>query len=137
MEETDTFDVKKALILPFNSKRELLIQDRRGFKKPDWGFFGGSIEEDETPLEAVIRETQEELTVDLQESDLIYLGTSITDWDGVHIIRYLYLYSTEQVEFDVREGKGGHWLSFDEVRKRLEDPDRFDQVVAKIQQQDV
>lgn len=131
------FDVKKSLILPFNSKKEILIQDRRGHKKPDWGFFGGSIEKGETPLEAVIRETQEELTIDLQELYLIYLGTSITDWDGVHIIRYLYLYPTEQVEFDVREGKGGHWMSFDEAREKLEDPDRFDEVVAKIKQKGV
>jgi len=137
MEDVNTFDVKKALLLPLNSKKELFIQDRRGFKKPDWGFFGGGIEEGEAPLEAVIRETQEELTLNLQESDLIYLGTSITAWDGVHIIRYLYLYLTEQVEFDVREGKGGHWLSFDEVRKRLEDPDRFDEIVDRIRQREV
>lgn len=137
MEEADTFDVKKALLLPLNSKDELLIQDRRGFKKPDWGFFGGGIEEGETPLEAVIRESKEELTIDLQESDLIYLGTSITDWDGVHMIRYLYLYPTEQAEFDVREGKGGHWFSFDEVRKRLEDPDRFDEIVGRIKQREI
>jgi len=137
MEDSNTFDVKKALLLPLNSKNELFIQDRRGFKKPDWGFFGGSIEEGETPLKAVIRETQEELTIGLEESDLIYLGTSITDWDGVHIIRYLYLYPTEQVEFDVKEGEGGYWFSFDEVRKRLEDPDRFDEVADRIKQREI
>ncbi len=33
----------------------------------EWGFFGGEIQEDETPEEAIIRETKEELDFDLKE----------------------------------------------------------------------
>lgn len=126
------FDVQKALLLPINSKRQLFIQDRRGHKKPDWGYFGGGIEAGETPLQAVLRETKEELCLDLEENDLLYLGTSATDWDGSSIMRYLYLYFTDQVAFDVREGKGGVWLSFNEVRELMDDKDRFDEVVSMI-----
>ena len=133
MEKQD-FDVKKALLLPLNSKSELFIQDRRGHKKPDWGFFGGSVEADESPLQAVIRESKEELNLDLKENDLTYLGTSATDWDGASIVRYLYLYPTEQVDFDVREGQGGQWFSFEELRERLDDKHRFDEVVSRIKQ---
>lgn len=125
-------EVRKSLIIPINSKQEIFIQDRRGHKKPDWGYFGGSIEDGETPLEAVIRETEEELSIDIKESDLIYLGESITDWDGERIVRYMHLYPTEQKEFDVKEGKGGYWFSFAEVRERLEDADRFDDIVRRI-----
>jgi len=131
--EEQEYGIKKALILPFNSKRELLIQDRRGHRKPDWGLFGGSIEEGETPIEAIIRETKEELSIDLQESDMVYIGTSVTDWDGIRIIRYLYLYHTDQEKFDVKEGQGGYWFSFDEARKKLEIPDRFDQIISMIE----
>ena len=127
-------EVRKALLLPLNSQNELFIQDRRGHKPPDWGYFGGSIEAGETPLEAVIRETQEELCLGLKETDLTYLGESITDWNGTTIIRYLYLYRTEQKTFDVREGKGGYWLPFDEIRERIDDKDRFDEVIEKIKQ---
>ena len=132
MNEDKHFDARKALLLPVNSQGQLFIQDRRGHKPPDWGFFGGSIEGEETPLEAVIRESKEELCIDLHESNLTYLGTSETDWDGFSIIRYLYLYRTDQKEFDVREGKGGYWLTFDEARERMDDKDRFDEVVARI-----
>lgn len=125
-------EIRKALLLPLNSKSQLFIQDRRGHKKPDWGYFGGSIEAGETPLEAVIRESKEELCIDLTESDLIYLGESTTDWDGTINIRHLYLYLTEQESFDVREGRGGYWLSFDEVRERMTDKDRFDEVATRI-----
>lgn len=126
------FDRRKALILPMNSKGEYFIQDRRGFKKPDWGYFGGEIEEGETPLEAVIRETEEELSIKLVENDLVYLGTLETDWDGVKIIRYFHLYRTDQEEFDVQEGAGGYWLSFGEVLERLDKKDHFKDVVDRI-----
>ncbi len=133
VEQIVTFDKRKALLVPINSQKQILIQDRRGHKKPDWGYFGGGIEEGETPVEAVIRESKEELTIDISETELTYLGTSITLWDEHKIIRYMYLYPTEQSVFDVREGKGGHWLTFEEVRELLDDKDRFDEVVSKIQ----
>lgn len=133
IEQVVTFDKRKALLVPINSQQQILIQDRRGHKKPDWGYFGGGIKEGETPVEAVIRESKEELTIDISETELTYLGTSVTLWDGHKIIRYMYLYPTEQSVFDVREGKGGHWLMFEEVRGLLDDKDRFDEVVSKIQ----
>lgn len=128
------FDARKALILPINSERKIYIQDRRGHKKPDWGYFGGGMEGNETPVETVIRESREELTINITEQDLKYLGISETDWDGKKIIRYMYLFPTDQKEFDVREGKGGHWMSFTEIRERLDDKDRFDEVVARIEE---
>src|SRR3989338_5344668 len=132
LEKIVRFDNRKALIVPINSKHQILIQDRRGHKKPDWGYFGGEIEDGETPLQAVIRETKEELQIDVRTNELKYLGTSITLWNERKIIRYMFLYPTDQEKFDVLEGKGGHWLTFDEVRERLDDKDRFDDIVNRI-----
>ena len=133
LEATVAFDNRKSLIVPVNSKRQIFIQDRRGFKKPDWGYFGGEIEKDETPIEAVIRETKEELDIDTRPDELKYLGTSTTLWDNHKIMRYMHLYPTEQESFNVLEGKGGHWLTFEEVRERLDDKDRFDEIAKRIQ----
>ena len=128
----DVFPMRKGLILPFNSKSEVLIQDRRGHKKPDWGYFGGTIEEEETPLEATIRETKEELTLDVGECDLTYLGVTVTNWDGHLNIRHHYLYRTEQESFDVREGVGGCWLSLKEAGERMDSKDRFDDIAVLL-----
>lgn len=133
LEETIKYDARKALIVPINSKRQIFIQDRRGHKKPDWGYFGGEIEQNETPLEAVIRESKEELDVDIKPNELNYLGISTTLWNDYKIIRYMHLYSTEQETFNVLEGKGGHWLTYKEVRERLDDKDRFDEIVERIE----
>ncbi|OHA16365.1 MAG: hypothetical protein A3G52_04445 [Candidatus Taylorbacteria bacterium RIFCSPLOWO2_12_FULL_43_20] len=126
------FDNRKALIVPINSKHQILIQDRRGYKKPDWGFFGGEIEEGETPTQAVIRETKEELQIDVRADELKYFGTSITMWNECKNIRYMFSYHTEREKFDVLEGKGGLWLTFEEVSQRLDDKDRFDEIADSL-----
>lgn len=133
LEKIIDFDNRKALIVPINSKHHIFIQDRRGHKKPDWGYFGGEIEAGETPTQAVIRETKEELQIDVRANELKYLGTSITLWNERKIIRYMFLYPTNQEKFDVLEGKGGHWLIFAEVREKLDDKDRFDDIANRIE----
>ena len=132
LENIVSFDNRKALIVPINSQNQIFIQDRRGHKKPDWGYFGGEIEADETPLQAVARESKEELQISIQPEELKYLGISVTDWGGHQIIRYMFLYPTDQAEFAVLEGKGGYWLSFDGVREKLDDKDRFDEIAGRI-----
>src|SRR3989344_7550192 len=58
-----------ALIVPYNKNFEVILQRRKGFiDKPtdkDYGFFGGGLEGKETVEEALKREIQEELTLDL------------------------------------------------------------------------
>jgi mutator protein MutT len=63
-----------ALIIFYDKDKRILLQDRRGISKlgSDWGFFGGEIEQGETPEQAVVRETKEELYFDLK--DYRYVG---------------------------------------------------------------
>ena len=58
-----------AAIIFYDKDKRILLQDRRGISKigEEWGFFGGEIKKDETPEEAVVRETKEELSFDLKE----------------------------------------------------------------------
>jgi 8-oxo-dGTP pyrophosphatase MutT (NUDIX family) len=58
-----------AAIIFYDNKKRILLQDRRGMSKlgEEWGFFGGEINKDETPEQAVLRETREELNFDLKE----------------------------------------------------------------------
>jgi len=72
------------------------------------------------------------LQVDIRAEELKYFGISTTMWNERKIIRYMFLYHTDQEKFDVLEGKGGHWLTFDEARERLDDKDRFDEIAGRI-----
>lgn len=123
----------KALLIPYNSKGEIFIQDRRGHKPPPWGFFGGSVEEGETSLEAVIRETKEELDLNLRESDLIYLGEFPTTFYEQKTERSLYLYRTDQETFTVLEGAGGDWVSFDKATELLHSGDKIKYIKSTIE----
>ncbi|WP_425146061.1 NUDIX domain-containing protein [Deinococcus sp.] len=55
----------------------MLVQDQRGHKPPPWGFFGGGTLAGETSLQAVLRETWEELGLRLSGADLQF-GTEIS-----------------------------------------------------------
>lgn len=132
LEKIVHFDNRKALILPVNSRNQILIQDRRGYKKPDWGYFGGEIEANETPLQAVIRETKEELQIDVKPNELAYIGSSVVLWGEHTNLRYLFLYRTDQEQFDIAEGKGAHWFSFEEAKDRLETEDGLADIKKQI-----
>jgi len=111
--------IKKALLLPITKKGELLIQDRRGHKPPPWGFFGGSVEEGESPTEAVIREIEEELGIKLSEDAVEYKG----EFPGSERDGYLYKNHVFLWKFDgdlskltLFEGKDMKLIPFGEAK---------------------
>jgi 8-oxo-dGTP pyrophosphatase MutT (NUDIX family) len=124
----------KALLIPYNTAGEIFIQDRRGYKPPTWGFFGGSIETGETPLQAVIRESKEELDIEITESAVIPLGNIRPNWPDGNSDRFIFLYQTDQVVFNVLEGAGGVWTSLNDANKYLEaKSERLDRIVSAIE----
>jgi len=122
----------KALLLPINSDNKILIQDRRWFKKPDWWFFGWWIESWENPTQAVIRESKEELDIDITQSDLIYLWEIWIQWNNDAIPRYFFLYKTTQKDFTVLEWAWAHWMNFDEMRNILDKRERLEEIITTI-----
>lgn len=61
---------KVSVIIFYNTQGKILLQGRSGEVSKsgeEWGFFGGSIDEGETPEQAIIREVKEELNYDLEE----------------------------------------------------------------------
>jgi len=67
------FARRVALLVPRDEKGRILLQHRSKDAKvqPDyWAFFGGGIEENETPEEALKRETAEELGIEPTGFDL-------------------------------------------------------------------
>lgn len=131
--ENENFTLKrKALLVPFNSKGEILIQDRRGHKPPDWGFFGGGIEEGENSLEAVIREAKEELDLDLQEPDIHLVTFQAFTYEEQPGSRFIYLYKTDQEHFEDLEAGGAHWMTVEEAKSKMESFERLDIVQKDI-----
>lgn len=101
----------KALLIPVNSTGEILIQDRENYKPPRWGYFGGSVEKDETVMEALVREAEEELDIDISHAQLENLGEFVDLREGKLITRHVYIMRVDDTwDFVVKEGKGAKWV---------------------------
>jgi 8-oxo-dGTP diphosphatase len=108
-----------ALIVFYDSSRRILLQDRRGISKvgEEWGFFGGEIKEGETPEEAVVRETKEELDFDLKEFK--YAGDYSYEIDDLFVYCKVFVAPLRDnlSKFKQLEGKWMRFFSLDEAEK--------------------
>lgn len=108
-----------ALIIFYDEQGRILLQDRRNRSKhgEEWGFFGGKIESGETPEQALIRETKEELTYSINDYKLV--GTVEYVFSGGNVECFLYIapLGDKQEHFELKEGKGMQLFTFDEARK--------------------
>ena len=87
---------------------------------------GGSIEAGETDLQAVIRETKEELGIDLDEKELIFLGMVKTIHFDVYSSIFISKLNTPLDKINVLEGDGCGLFSEKECSKlKLSSGDLF------------
>jgi len=64
-------------IVILNENNEILLQKRSRFKRTNpskWGICGGKVDLDETPLDAGVRETMEEIGILLNKDELKFLS---------------------------------------------------------------
>lgn len=65
-------------VVIINGNNELLLQKRSRFKRNNpnkWGICGGKVDFGETPLDAGIRETSEEIGIRLNKEEMKFLST--------------------------------------------------------------
>lgn len=75
-----------------------------------WEFPGGKVHAGETPEAALIRELQEELSVDVRESCLAPLAFASHDYDTFHLLMPLYVCRTWKGEVRATEGQALAWV---------------------------
>ena len=78
-----------------------------------WEFPGGKIEPGESSENALKREIQEELGVDIVIEDLIC--TTEYDYPSFHLTMHCYLCRVEAGEIELREHKSARWLKPEEL----------------------
>lgn len=121
---------KVSAIVFYDDKKRILLQDRRGISKlgEDWGFFGGRVEENETPEEAIVREVKEELSFDLKEykyvgeysykiEDSLKKKFAQFDFDVVLCKVFIAPLKDNLSKFKQKEGKNMKLFSLDEAEK--------------------
>ncbi len=117
-------NIIKNLILPdliifYNSKKQLLLQERGHYSKrgEKWAFFWWGIKEWETALEAFIREWKEELNLDMTKFDYNYIWEYIYDFRDKIAHRNIFIIKTdlEESDFTVYEWISAKYFSRAEV----------------------
>ena len=102
-------------ILLYDLKHKFLLQQRTDdapTNSSKWGFFGGSIEEKEEQLQAVKRETFEELQYTLKNPQLVHTCTH--DFGG---IVYVFMEKYDDTQTPVlHEGKSMGWFSVKDIK---------------------
>jgi 8-oxo-dGTP diphosphatase len=100
-----------AVIALYNERGEVLLQHRTKDAPvlPDyWGFFGGSLEANETPEEAVRREAMEELSYRLRRPKLV--ATKQITHAERHFLLCVFVERYDGSELVLGEGQGLGWF---------------------------
>lgn len=114
---------RKVSIMAFiNDKWEIMIQKRWSYSKnwEDYAFFGGWIDEWESHEEALIREMREELNLDIDIGECIYLWEFTSTYPELDFqaIRNIYIQHTwkNADEFEVLEWEAAQFVTINEAR---------------------
>ncbi len=106
-----------ALILLYNKDKKFLLQHRAedAERLPGyWAFFGGGIEEGETPEQAVKRETVEELGYSLTTPRLMMKQHFFRNGEKSEKYVFVEEYNQDK-ELILGEGQGMGWFNFSEL----------------------
>ncbi len=108
-----------------NSNGEILVQKRALTKKKSPGKWdmpsAGHIDAGETCLQGCVRETKEELGIDLKESDFIFLKefVNLRGWELAQIYLAYTDVKAEDMTLQKEEVECVKWLTYDEFVKLL------------------
>ncbi|MFH1427553.1 MAG: NUDIX domain-containing protein [Patescibacteria group bacterium] len=117
-----------AIIILYNLKKEILLQHRDNNMRrlPGyWAFFGGGIDKNETPEEAVKRETLEELNYQLIKPKLVLMQNFKDKYhQGVKHV-FVEKYNPNK-KLKLLEGQAMDWFKIFETKKlKIIDHDRM------------
>lgn len=106
-----------AALLLIRNDGKFLLQHRADDAKRApgmWGFFGGGIEEGETPEQGLVRECQEELSITPTDFTLQFERHCVwLEHEG--ILRVFVAPFEKQEPITQREGQGMGWFSLDDL----------------------
>jgi len=104
-----------------NSKGEMLITQRNPNKKAGglWEFIGGGVASGETTSQAAVREVQEEIGIDIAESETTY----IYEYKHKNYFMDIYLITKDinikNIALNVKEVIDAKWVAKEELQKLI------------------
>lgn len=104
-----------ALIYSSSTKRFLfLLRDSQKKHKGTWGLVGGGLLPDERPLEALLRESKEELSVDFSNNKIIPIETFTSRNQNFTYYTFLIVTKSEFLPTLNIEHRGYAWVNLED-----------------------
>ncbi len=110
-----TIKVVAAIICAEDNKGKRVFATQRGYGdyKDGWEFPGGKVELGEPPQEALCREIQEELDVEIRVGDL--LVTVEHDYEDFHLSMDCFWCGIASGELALLEHEAARWLTIEDI----------------------
>jgi 8-oxo-dGTP diphosphatase len=105
-----------SVFILYTSTGQILLQHRTpdAFRLPNyWAFFGGGIEQGESPTEALEREILEELSYQVQTPHFL-IAQKVRDEEDENT-KYVFVEQYEDQPLQLNEGQAMGWFSLDET----------------------
>lgn len=115
-------NIRKAVGIIFRDQEGRVLLQHRTEDAPKnpgcWGFFGGHIEEGETPEQAAKREVKEELGIELDNFSFFKKFTGSDQYGQFEFFIFTapLPFSIEQLKKQQKEGQGLGLFSFEEIK---------------------
>lgn len=123
-EGNSRFNFRVAIYLENNGR--ILLHKSPAFDF--WNMPGGRVKMGETTRQAIIREIEEELELQIDELNLIHVGENIFEWQGLTVQELLFVYYanigeddypiTKQQDFLTKDcvDEINHWFKKEEIK---------------------
>lgn len=112
-------------------------------KANDWIPPGGHIDENELPIQTVIRECKEELSIDINEDQIEFFNLSVKQVDNTNSnckthydIWYLVNLKVQYIDFIKKEYFDAKWVLISEAKKYIKKNPEFLQVIEILGKQE-
>lgn len=109
----------------------MIAQRLKGEFAGQWEFPGGKIEPNETPQEALKREIEEEMELDISVDE--YLITAEYDYSTFHISMDCFMCSLNNTEIHLHDHSAIKWIELDEDIKNINWVPADVQVIEAVQ----
>lgn len=94
----------------------LMVQENKEGKKGKWNMPAGKLDDNESIIEAAIRETKEETNIDVDIKGLIAIQETVSSLGQLLILYFLGEYASGEVKFDNIEISDVKWMTEDEIK---------------------
>ena len=126
-----------AIIYSLSTKRFLfLLRDSLKKHRGTWGLVGGKLEENERPVQALLRESKEELAADFSNNKILPIETFTSENNGFIYYTFLIIVNQEFLPTLNAEHRGYAWVNIEDYPTPLHPgvwkTFNFDSVLTKL-----